>query len=89
MDKVTNKMLDNMVGFINADLAVSEKKKIKLDYAYGGVQLVIVHYDQGQSESDISRRLTKREMYETLYTIQNLLRIFEYHPDWLALKKEK
>lgn len=84
-DRVTDTQLKNMVGFINADIG-TESKKIGLDFAYGGVKLVIVHLDQGRAESDLSRRLTKREMYETLHAITNVLRVAKHNTDWTKLK---
>lgn len=72
---------------MNKDLA-GQNKRLDLDIAYGGYQLVIVHEDQGYGESDLSRRLKASEMYEVLYALQNVVRTMQYH-DWLHAPAKK
>ena len=87
MERVKLIQLKNMVKFLNNDIG-TEDHKIALDQAYGGYQLVIVHIKEGYGESDLSRRLTAREMYECLYTIQNIIRVVGSH-NWIKLVLEK
>lgn len=86
-DRVTERQLRNMLKFINQDIA-TENKKLAFDIAYGGIQLVLLHKDKGNGESDLSRRGTKREMYEILYTIQRILDVYRFN-NWLNLPPKK
>jgi len=67
--RITAKILRNMVGYLNDSIG-NVNEVIALDQAYGGYQLVIVHMLRKRAESDLSRRLNGREMYELLYTLR-------------------
>ena len=85
MDRVTNKKLQNTIGTIN--FVVNGKRNIwfkdsegnfksrvgmlKVDKNYGGYQLTKIVNDGG-GETDLTHRLSAREMF---YFLQDLIRL--------------
>lgn len=71
--RVTKKDLNTIVNRINSILKENGKKeKYCIDIAYGGYRLCRIVNENGGCR-DISFRVTCRELYNTLYTLENVL----------------
>lgn len=70
MTRITQKVLYAKVDAINRDLSLESSKGFCLEFAYGGVRLC-KHYGEHGGLSDISERMTNREMAMTLDALRN------------------
>ena len=82
MERITNKHLDYQIKILNAHFGIHEwdfrtAGHFYVEFAYGGCRLVRT-VNEGGGCIDISiRRGTKREIYEQLYAMNNVLRELE------------
>lgn len=84
MSRVTRLILRNMVADISKNISTANRV-VDLDISNGGYQLVIVRMDDHQSQTTLSRRLSAGEMYETLYTLKELINVVKYDEPTLKL----
>lgn len=76
MSRVTEKILDYHIGILNGILT-DYNITVKLDIANGGYKLVQKLATGGYKE--LSSRLSAREMYECINSIENLLNVINYN----------
>ncbi len=72
----TKSTLENQIKFLNKQIA-TRTHELSLDWAYGGVRLVLENKKR-YTQADLSRRLSKPELYEVLYALTNVLRTMKY-----------
>ena len=82
MERITKQELERQVSVLNSYFGIQDSKAVgrfQIEYAYGDCQLVRI-VNQGGGERNISKRGTKREIYEKLYAINNV--IYEFKQDF-------
>ncbi len=67
MERITKNWIEKRVEILRN----TTDKNYQIDYAYGGVKLVI--RDERGCEREISQRLTKRQLSDQITTILNVL----------------
>ena len=77
-ERITMKHLEFQLRILNEHFGIKDPKwntvgHFYVEQAYGGYRLVRV-MNEGGGERDISKRGTKREIYEQLYSINKVLR---------------
>lgn len=66
MERITKQDLERQVSVLNSYFGIQDSKAVgrfQIEYAYGDCQLVRI-VNQGGGERNISKRGTKREIYE-------------------------
>ena len=81
MERITNKHIDHQVQILNSCFGIENAEwntvgRFYVEGANGGFRLVRVVSESG-AETDISKRGTKREIYEKLYAINNVMHEFK------------
>jgi len=72
MNRTKDSDLDDMLRRLNE----SSKAKYRIDHAHGGVRLMV---ERGHGVSDISYRISKRELYGQILTILNYIEYEDVH----------
>jgi|TARA_B100000902_G_scaffold131371_1_gene130224 hypothetical protein len=81
MERITNKHIDHQVQILNSCFGIENAEwntvgRFYVEGANGGFRLVRVVSESG-AETDISKRGTKREVYEQLRVLNEGLRLFQ------------
>lgn len=74
MARITNKILEAKVGFLNHRLGLNGPGSFALSFGCGGVRLHKL--DEHGGQSDISERMTRSEMAKTLDALYNAIVYF-------------
>tara|TARA_R100000329_G_scaffold27716_2_gene25805 strand:- start:1202 stop:1459 length:258 start_codon:yes stop_codon:yes gene_type:complete len=77
MERITMKHLEYQLRILNSYFGIEGTEwntvgRYYVEQAYGGYRLVRI-VNEGGGERDISKRGTKREIYEQLYSINRIL----------------
>lgn len=94
MERITNNHIDHQVQILNSYFGIENPEwntvgHFYVEQSYGGYRLVRVVSESG-GEIDISKRGTKREVYEQLRVLNEGLRLFKTEAqvlrelEWLA-----
>jgi hypothetical protein len=81
MERITNNHIDHQVQILNSYFGIENPEwntvgRFYVEQAYGGYRLVRVVSESG-AEIDVSKRGTKREVYEQLRVLNEGLRLFQ------------
>ena len=81
MERITKQDLEHQIKVLNGhfgirDWSYNTAGHFHIEYAYGDCRLVRV-VNEGGGARDISKRGTKREIYEKLYAINNVMHEFK------------
>ena len=82
MERITKQDLERQVSVLNSYFGIQDSKAVgrfQIEFAYSDCQLVRI-VNKGGGERIISNSGTKREIYEKLYAINNV--IYEFKQDF-------
>ena len=82
MERTTEQDLERQVEVLNGYFGIRDSNAVgrfQIEYAYGDCRLVRI-VNEGDGARDISKRGTKREIYEKLYAINHV--IYEFKDDF-------
>lgn len=82
MERITEQDLERQVNVLNSYFGIQDSNAVgrfQIEYAYGDCRLVRI-VNEGDGARDISKRGTKREIYEKLYAINHV--IYEFKDDF-------
>ena len=82
MERITEQDLERQVEVLNGYFGIRDSNAVgrfQIEYAYGDCRLVRI-LNEGGGARDISKRGTKREIYQKLYAINNV--IYEFKDDF-------
>ena len=86
MEKITTQDLERQVEVLNGYFGIRDNEAVgrfQIEYAYGGCQLVRI-LNEGSGERNMSKRGTKREIYEQLYAINKVIYEFKEDFEWMV-----
>jgi len=81
-ERITKQDLERQVEVLNGYFGIRDSNAVgrfEIEYAYGDCRLVRI-LNEGNGERDMSKRGTKREIYEKLYAINKV--IYEFKDDF-------
>tara|TARA_Y100001970_G_C14125551_1_gene798743 strand:- start:34 stop:288 length:255 start_codon:yes stop_codon:yes gene_type:complete len=84
MERITKQDLERQVEVLNGYFGIRDNNAVgrfQIEYAYGDCRLVRI-INAGDGERNMSKRGTKREIYEKLYAINNV--IYQFKDDLKA-----
>ena len=83
MERITTQDVERQVNVLNSYFGIQDHDKVgrfELEQSYGGCKLVRI-MNEGSGERDMSKRGTKREIYEQLYAINKVIYEFKENVD--------